>query len=98
MGINRRELLKTGGALVAASALPGVALAQGTTAFAPAPGAWRHFQTVARLEIAKPGGAMQAWVPLPAFNAPEWFRPAGSTWTVSSGTAVVKRDAKYSAE
>jgi transglutaminase-like putative cysteine protease len=98
MGINRRELLKTGGALAAASALPGAALAEGTTAFAPAPGAWRNFQTVARLEIANPGGAMQAWVPLPAFNAPEWFRPAGSSWTVSSGTASIKRDAKYGAE
>jgi transglutaminase-like putative cysteine protease len=96
--MNRRELLKTGGALAAASALPGVALTQGTSTFAPAPGAWRSFQTVARLEIAKPGGPAQAWVPLPAFNAPEWFRPAGSTWTVSSGAAAIKRDAKYGAE
>ena len=96
MGMNRREVLKAGGALVAAAALPGVASAQGT--FAPSPGAWRNFQTVARLAIAKPAGAMQAWVPLPAFDAPDWFRPAGSTWTVSSGVAELKRNAKYGAE
>src|SRR5262249_11801348 len=79
----------------AASLLPRAALAQ--TAFAPKPGAWRTFQTVTRLEIANPAGAVQAWVPLPAFDEPEWFRPAGSTWT-SSGTAQVKRDPKYGAE
>jgi transglutaminase-like putative cysteine protease len=98
MQMNRRELLKSGTALAAASALPAATLAQGASTFAPAPGAWRHFQTVTRLEIAKPGGPMQAWVPLPAFDAPEWFRPAGSTWTVSSGAASVKRDGKYGAE
>jgi transglutaminase-like putative cysteine protease len=96
MTMNRREALKAGGALAAASALPGAALAQ--TTFAPAPGAWRNFQTLARLEIARPGGAMQAWIPLPAFDAPDWFRPAGSTRTTSSGTATIRRDAKYGAE
>jgi transglutaminase-like putative cysteine protease len=98
MAIDRRELLKRGGALAAASALPSMAFAQGTRAFAPAPGRWRSFQTVTRLEIAEPRGAMQAWVPLPAFSAAGWFRPAGSTWTTSTGTAAIKRDAKYGAE
>jgi transglutaminase-like putative cysteine protease len=98
MMMNRRELLKSGAALTAASALPAATLAQGASTYAPAPGAWRNFQTVARLEIAKPSGSMQAWVPLPAFNAPEWFRSAGSTWTVSSGTASIKRNARYGAE
>jgi transglutaminase-like putative cysteine protease len=96
LSMNRREVLKAGGALAAASALPGVALAQAK--FAPAPGAWRNFQSVTRLEIAQPAGAVQAWVPLPAFSADDWFRPAGSAWTVSSGTAVQHRDPKYGAE
>jgi transglutaminase-like putative cysteine protease len=94
--MNRREVLKTGGALAAASALPAVAWAD--SGFAATPGTWRNFQTVTRLEIAKAGGATQAWVPLPAFSAPDWFRPAGSTWKTSSGTAEIKRDAKYGAE
>lgn len=96
MTLNRREILKAGGALAVASALPSAASAQ--SGFAPAPGAWRNFQTITRLEIAKPSGTMQAWVPLPTFNAAEWFRPGGSTWTVSSGTATITRDAKYGAE
>jgi|KBSSwiStaDraftv2_1062776.scaffolds.fasta_scaffold11028_8 hypothetical protein len=94
--MNRREVLKAGGALAAASALPSGAFVDST--FAPTPGAWRSFQTVKRLQIAKPGDAMQAWVPLPGFDAPEWFRPGGSTWKTSSGTAEIKRDAKYGAE
>jgi transglutaminase-like putative cysteine protease len=96
MTMNRREVLKTAGALAAASAVPTAAFSQDT--FSPTNGPWRSFQTVTRLEIAKSGGAMQAWVPLPAFSAPEWFRPGGSTWRTSSGTAEIKRDDKYAAE
>src|SRR5215510_16271051 len=96
MRMNRRQVLKAGGALAAATALPNTAGAQAT--FAPAPGAWRNFQTVTRLEIASPAGPVQAWVPLPAFSAPDWFRPGDSTWTISSGSAAVKRDAKYGAQ
>jgi transglutaminase-like putative cysteine protease len=95
MKMNRREVLRAGSVLAAASTLPVSVHAQG--AFAPKPGAWRTFEVVTRLEIAKPAGAVQAWVPLPAFNEPEWFRPAGSTWT-TSGSAEIKRDPKYGAE
>ncbi|MET0194187.1 MAG: transglutaminase domain-containing protein [Hyphomicrobiaceae bacterium] len=94
--MNRRQVLKAGGALAAATALPNVATAQAT--FAPTPGAWRNFQTVTRLEIAKPAGEVQAWIPLPAFSAEDWFKPAGSTWTTNAKTAEIKRDAKYNAE
>ena len=96
MSMNRRQVLKAGGALAAATALPDMASAQAT--FAPAPGAWRNFQTVTRLEIAKPAGQVQAWIPLPAFSAEDWFKPAGSTWTTNATTAEIKRDAKYNAE
>jgi transglutaminase-like putative cysteine protease len=96
MPINRRDVLKAGGALAAASALPSTSLAQ--AGFAPKPGAWRSFETVARLEIAKPSGQVQAWVPLPALDEPEWFRPTGSTWTTNARTAEKKRDTKYGAE
>jgi len=53
---------------------------------------------VTRLEIAKPAGQVQAWIPLPAFSAEDWFKPAGSTWTTNATTAEIKRDAKYNAE
>ncbi len=97
MTMNRRDVLKAGGAFAAVSTLPAAAFAQ-QSGFAPQPGAWRNFQTVTRLEIAKPGGPMQAWVPLPAFSAPDWFRPAGSTWTTNGKSAAIKRDGKYNAE
>lgn len=96
MTMNRRDVLKAGGAAAAAVALPSAAFAQST--FAPKPGAWRTFQTVTRLEIAKPGGAAQAWIPLPSVNEPDWFRPDGSTWTTNAKTAEIRRDAKYGAE
>ena len=96
MSMNRRQILQAGGALAAATALPNVAGAQAT--FAPTPGAWRNFQTVTRLEIAKPAGQVQAWIPLPAFSAEDWFKPAGSTWTTNAKTAEIKRDGKYHAE
>jgi transglutaminase-like putative cysteine protease len=92
---NRRDVLKAAGVLTAVCALPGGASAQ---RFAPQVGAWRNFQIVTRLEIAKPGAPMQAWVPLPAFNAADWFRPAGSTWSTNARAAGIKRDAKYGAE
>jgi hypothetical protein len=58
MTINRRDVLKAGGVLAAATALPTLVRAQ--EAFAPMPGAWRNFQTLTRLEIAKPMGPVQA--------------------------------------
>ncbi len=97
MSMNRRDVLKTGSAFAAATMVPATAPAQ-TTAFAPKPGAWRSFETVTRLDIGNPGGVAQAWIPLPAFSEPEWFKPAGSTWTTNSKTAEIKRDPKYGAE
>jgi transglutaminase-like putative cysteine protease len=93
--IDRRRMLQCSAAVSIFSVLPGRASA--ATGFAPAPGAWRNFEVVTRLEIARSGGPAQAWVPLPAFDAPEWFRPAGSTWTGNAANAEIKRDAKYGA-
>jgi transglutaminase-like putative cysteine protease len=96
MTMNRRELIKAGAAFTAAAALPGGAYSH--SALSPRPGNWRYFQTVTRVEIMKPAGGAQAWIPLPAFSDPEWFQPLGSTWTGNPSTAEVKRDAKYGAE
>src|SRR5262245_51657528 len=96
MIVDRRDVLKGSAAVAVAAVLPGAASAQ--SIFAPTPGAWRNFQAVTRLEIAKPGAAVQAWVPLPGFSEADWFRPAGSTWTTNAAKAEIKRDAKYGAE
>lgn len=96
MNLTRRTLLQGTAAAVGAATLPRAAFA--STTYAPTPGAWRNFQLVTRLEIAPSPGATQAWVPLPAFSAPEWFKPSGSTWTTNAKAAAIKTDAKYGAE
>jgi len=94
MTLHRRELLKSGAALTAALALPRVAHAQ--AAFVPKPGTWRQFQIVTKLEIAKPDGAVQAWIPVPSVNETAWFKSGDSKWT-TNGNASLKQDPKYRA-
>ncbi len=93
MTIHRRELLKAGAALGAIAALPRFANAQAAT-FAPKPGTWRQFQIVTSIEIAKPEGKGQAWIPVPSVNEAAWFRSGESKWT-TNGKASLKRDPKY---
>ncbi|WP_029354442.1 transglutaminase-like domain-containing protein [Bosea sp. 117] len=105
---SRRDVLKAGAAFAAALAVPHHAFAQaaagaadGAVVFAPKPGPWRNFEVVTRLEVAPPAGKSgpaQAWVPLPAFRADDWFKPAGSTWTTNAANAEVVRDPHYGAE
>ncbi len=99
--INRRDMIRAGVALPAAAALPRFALAE--ESFAPAPGAWRNFEVVTKLDLAKADLAKvdaraQAWIPLPGFVADDWSRPGKSQWTTNAETAVVERDAKNGAQ
>lgn len=93
MNVNRRTLLKAGAAVSLTAGLPRFASASG---FNPQPGPWRTFEVVTKLEIAKPDGKTQAWVPVPAVNEADWFRSLGSEWT-TNGAASLKRDAKNGA-
>ena len=95
MSMHRRQFLQAGAAVSLAAALPRVANAQ---AFAPKPETWRSFQVVTRIEIAKPQGKMQAWIPLPSVDEPDWTRPAGNSWTTNAKAATVVRDPKYGAQ
>jgi transglutaminase-like putative cysteine protease len=95
MQFDRRDFLKTGAALTFAAGLPRFASAQ--SVFNPLPGAWRAFEIVTRVEIAKPEGKTQAWVPVPAVNEQSWFKSTGNKWT-SNGKAALVREAKYGAE
>jgi transglutaminase-like putative cysteine protease len=92
MTIHRRELLKAGAAITAAAALPRFAQAQAT--YAPKPGTWRQFEIVTKLEITKPNGKVQAWIPVPSVNEAGWFKSGESKWT-TNGKASLKQDAKY---
>jgi transglutaminase-like putative cysteine protease len=95
MHFDRRDFLKTGAAFTFAAGLPQFASAQGT--FAPQPGAWRKFQIVTKIEIAKPTGVTQAWIPLPSVNENDWFKSNGNQWT-TNGKAALARDPHYGAE
>jgi transglutaminase-like putative cysteine protease len=95
MTLHRRQFLQAGAALPLAAMLPHAANAQ---AFAPKPETWRNFQVVTRIEIAKPQGKAQAWIPLPSHEDADWIRPAGNAWTTNAKTAVLARDPKYGAQ
>ncbi len=95
MHFDRRDFLKTGATFALAAGLPQPASAHGT--FAPQPGAWRNFEIVTRLEITKPEGTTQAWVPLPSVNEKGWFKSNSSQWT-TNGKATQARDPHYGAE
>src|SRR5262245_11469731 len=94
MSMHRREFLKAGVAASVVAALPGAAGAQAL--FAPQPGAWRNFQIVTRLDLARTPGKTQAWIPLPSVNEQDWLRSLDSQWT-TNGKATLTRDPKYGA-
>lgn len=66
--MKRRTLLQALPAAGLLSTAPWVACAQS------APAGWRTFETVTRLEITPPTGAVQAWVPLPLSQDTDWFQ------------------------
>ncbi len=66
--MKRRTLLQALPAAGLLSAAPWAARAQSTEA------GWRTFETVTRLEITQPTGAVQAWVPLPLSQDTDWFQ------------------------
>ena len=94
--MNRREFLQATSALSLAAVLPSTAWAQAV--FAPKPGAWRSVDLVTKLDIDKPEGKMQAWIPLPSVNEPDWMRPGETKWTGNAATVERVRDPKYGAE
>ena len=85
--IDRREFLKTGAALTATAAIPG--LARAGAIFAPDPGDWRSYDIVTRIELAGGAGMARAWVPLPGFASDDWNRPAKKKWTANAAKAVI---------
>jgi transglutaminase-like putative cysteine protease len=95
MSLHRRDFLKAGVAASAAMGLSRAASAQ--TEFAPRPGEWRNYAVTTRIEIARPSGETQAWVPLPSVNESAWFRSLGSEWT-GNGAATVVKESDYGAQ
>lgn len=96
MSIDRRLLMKSAAALAATTAVP--QLARAGYAFSPKPREWRKFETVTRVEVAKPEGKVQAWIPLPAVDEIDWMRSGESTWTTESAKVAIVVDKKYGAK
>jgi transglutaminase-like putative cysteine protease len=92
----RREFLRSGAALTVIAALPRGAFAD--TLFTPKPDAWRKFEVTTRVEIVKPSGKAQVWLPLPGVAEPDWMQPLGNEWTTNAKSAVLKREVKYGAQ
>ncbi|MDI4666219.1 transglutaminase-like domain-containing protein [Xanthobacter autotrophicus] len=91
----RRDLLKAGALATVAAALPREAFAQQAPApqtFTPAVGKWRSYQIVTTVEILKPEGRVQAWLPVASFSNPDWFRPGENSWTTNARSAALVRD------
>jgi transglutaminase-like putative cysteine protease len=95
MKLDRRTVLKAGAAVSLTAGLPRFASAYG--GFNPQSGAWRNFEVVTKLEITKPQGVTQAWVPVPAVNEDEWFKSLDNTWK-TNGAAKLGQDPKYGAQ
>ena len=85
MRLTRRDILKAGALTAGAAALPRAA--EANPIYAPSPGAWRTFEVVTRVEVAKPGRSMQAWLPIPAHADAAWVKPGANTWTTNAAEA-----------
>jgi transglutaminase-like putative cysteine protease len=94
--MRRREFLQSGVALTLIAGLPKGALAD--VPFTPKPDAWRKFEITTRIEIVKPSGKAQAWVPLPAVAEPDWIEPLGNEWSSNAKSALLEREPKYGAQ
>lgn len=92
----RRELLKAGALASAAAVLPRGAFAQAL--FAPEVGRWRSFEIVTTVEILKPAGQVQAWLPVASFSSPDWFKPGDNSWTTNARSAQIVRDPRSGAD
>ncbi len=93
--MNRRDFVAAAVAAPLALAPAARALAQDRT-FAPAPGRWRTFEVVARLDIAQAAGATQAWVPVPSVRS-AWQQPSEPTWRGNMREATLVADPVYGA-
>ena len=101
MTLDRRALLKGGAALSAlAAASPALTItpARADIAFAPKPGSWRTYEITTAIEIPKPEGATQAWIPIPSVTQESWVKAGETKWETTTGQAMRVRDEKSGAE
>jgi transglutaminase-like putative cysteine protease len=98
MTIHRRQMLAGAVAAPAVLSLSRHASAQAPAVFAPRSDAWRNYELVSRIEIAKVDGLTRAWLPLPSVDDPAWFKSGETRWTGNARSARIVRDPVYGAQ
>ena len=101
MTTDRRRFLRCAATSVAATvplfqtagAFAQTAAASAERQFNPQPGEWRTFDVTTRVDIAKPQGATQVWLPVPAVES-DWQRSLTSDFH-SNGKAELSEDRTY---
>ncbi|MFN5348747.1 MAG: transglutaminase domain-containing protein [Polaromonas sp.] len=91
-------LKKTAAAAAALGAMPGMPFAQTLVnrSFTPQSGAWRTFDVTTRVDIVKPLGATQVWLPIPSVNS-DYQRSLDNSFS-TNGTGQMKSDGKDGAK
>jgi transglutaminase-like putative cysteine protease len=89
--MNRRDFLRSAGAVSAGLALPKVAR---LSALAEAPGGWRSFEVTTRVEVLKASGTTLVWLPAALLRDTRFQKTLANDFHAEGGTAeLVRRDA-----
>ena len=95
----RRQFIQKTAVAFAASALPAINFAQSAAPdehqFNPQSGTWRTFEVTTRVDIAKPQGLTQVWLPVPSVNT-DWQKSLESSFS-SNGKTQLTSDTQYGA-
>jgi len=84
--VNRRDFLRTAGAVSATAAFPGTGrlLAEDANS-----AGWRTFEVTTRVEILKPSGASRVWLPAALTGGTPFQRTLSNRFDASGGTARI---------
>ncbi len=93
--MKRRTFLQAATATPLVLAVPRLAIAQ-QLPFEPKPGPWKTYEIVTRVEVLKPTGRTQAWIPLPSVNS-DYQKVEGDAWTGNAASARIASDGTYGA-
>lgn len=97
----RRTVLKAGGGLLLASALPRTLLAQTAAGqarqFDPRPGDWKSYEVVTTITLQRAEGPSTVWVPLPVVDT-DWQRTLSNNWSGNATSMKVGTDERYGAK
>jgi len=84
--MNRRDFLRSAGAVSACIALPNV---QRLLAEDASSGNWRTFEVTTRVEVLKPAGATRVWLPAALLSKTPFQRTVSNQFSASGGTATM---------